>query len=117
VQEVTQLGVNLGAATLDAGKALIDTLTPGIPIFTANPAEAEEDLALSTALQQAFTPLSAAAYLVFILLYVPCVATIGAQRQEFGLRWTALSVLITLVVPWVLAVLIFQGGTLIGLGG
>jgi ferrous iron transport protein B len=117
IQEIKQLGTNFGIATLDAGKSLIETLTPGITLFAETQAGTKEDLALSRALQQAFTPLSAAAYLVFILLYVPCVATTSAQKQEFGLRWTVLSVLITLFVPWILAVFIYQGGTLIGLGG
>jgi ferrous iron transport protein B len=115
-EEVRLLGIGLGNATLDAGKALLESLTPGISLFNESSTQAEEDLALSNALQQAFTPLSAAAYLVFILLYVPCVATISAQKQEFGLRWTALSVLITLIVPWLLAVIIFQAGTLLGFG-
>jgi len=68
------------------------------------------------ALRRSFTPLSAVAFLVFVLLYVPCLATIGAQAQEFGWRWAALSVAITLVVPWTLATLVYQGGRLIGLG-
>ena len=117
LQQVSYLGSNLASATIDAGKALAETLTPGITLFSDTNADTQEDLALSKALQKAFTPLSAASYLVFILLYVPCVATVSAQKQEFGVRWTALSVMITMLVPWVLAVLIYQGGTLIGLGG
>jgi ferrous iron transport protein B len=117
LQQISQLGKNFSLATLDAGKALAEALTPGIPLFSETNADTQKDLALSKALQKAFTPLSAAAYLVFILLYVPCVATVSAQKQEFGTRWTALSVLITMLVPWLLAVLIFQVGTLIGLGG
>ena len=117
LQQVSYLGSNLASATMDAGKALAETLTPGITLFSDTNADTQEDLALSKALQKAFTPLSAASYLVFILLYVPCVATVSAQKQEFGVRWTALSVMITMLVPWVLAVLIYQGGTLIGLGG
>ena len=52
-----------------------------------------------SALHQAFTPLSAFAFLVFVLLYVPCLATVGAQIQEFGWQWTALSIVIMLVDP------------------
>ena len=73
-------------------------------------------MALSQALRQHFTPLSAYAFLVFVLLYVPCAATIGAQKQEFGWKWTALSIGITLIVPWVMATLVYQGGLLLGFG-
>jgi len=117
LQEVSLLASNFGVATLDTGKALLETLSPGVTLFRETADGTQEDLALSKALQNAFSPLSAAAYLVFILLYVPCVATVGAQKQEFGIRWTALSLMITMLVPWLLAVLIYQGGTLIGLGG
>ncbi len=43
---------------------------------------------------------------------MPCLATIGAQAQEFGWRWAMLSVVITLVVLWTLATLVYQGGRL-----
>ena len=43
---------------------------------------------LSTALQQAFTPASALSFLVFVLLYMPCVAAFAAIRRELG-SWRA----------------------------
>jgi ferrous iron transport protein B len=112
LQDLGDLGLGLGTATVDAGKSLLEAITPGISLFPADPEP--ENLALSRALQRSFTPLSAAAYLVFILLYIPCVAVIGAQRQEFGWKWAGLSVMITMVVPWVLAVAVYQGGSLLG---
>ena len=113
LQDLGELGVGLGAATLDAGKSILEVLTPGIQLF---PTDTEpENLALSQALQRSFTPLSAAAYLVFVLLYIPCIAVISAQRQEFGWKWAGLSVAITMIVPWVLAVAVYQGGLLLGL--
>ena len=107
------IAAGFGAATLEAGKRLADTLTPGVRLFPQ--AAAGDDTALMSALRRSFTPLSAFAFLVFVLLYVPCLATVGAQVQEFGWRWAALSVAIMLVVPWVLAILVYQGGLLIGL--
>lgn len=114
LEEVKALGLGFITATVDAGKSLLDAFTPGFTLFPNDPEK--ENLALSRALQKAFTPLSAAAYLVFVLLYIPCVAAIGAQKQEFGIKWAALSVAITMVVPWILAVLVYQGGLLMGLG-
>lgn len=51
------------------------------------------------------------AFLVFLLAYTPCVATLGAQRREIGLRWTATSVVLSLGVAYALAVVVFQVGS------
>ena len=109
-----EIAAGFGAATLEAGKQLLETFTPGITLFPNG--GASENTALMSALRQAFTPLSAFAFLVFVLLYVPCLATVGALVQELGWRWAALSVAITLLVPWMLATLVYQSGLLIGLG-
>jgi ferrous iron transport protein B len=50
------------------------------------------------------------AFLVFLLAYTPCVATLAAQKREIGLRWTVTGVAVQLVVAWTLAVLVFQVG-------
>ncbi len=52
------------------------------------------------------------AFMVFLLAYTPCVATLAAQKREIGLKWTAFGVGLQLVVAWVLAVLVFQVGRL-----
>lgn len=53
------------------------------------------------------------AFLVFLLAYTPCVATLAAQRREIGGRWTALGVGFQLGVAWLLAVAVFQVGRLV----
>ena len=50
------------------------------------------------------------AFLVFLLAYVPCVATLGEQRREIGTRWMLASVGISLTTAYVLAVAVFQIG-------
>ncbi|HYN29869.1 MAG TPA: ferrous iron transport protein B [Dermatophilaceae bacterium] len=52
------------------------------------------------------------AFMVFLLAYTPCVATLAAQRRELGGRWTAFGVALQLAVAWTLAVLVFQVGRL-----
>ena len=69
---------------------------------------AVEDTTLSLALRDNFSPLAALAFLVFVLLYVPCVATIGAIRQEFGGRWATAAAFYQTAVAWIAAVLLFQ---------
>lgn len=48
------------------------------------------------------------AYMVFLLAYTPCVATIAAQRREIGWKWTMLGFGLQLAVAWLLAVGTFQ---------
>lgn len=60
-----------------------------------------------------FTPLSAYATLVFILLYVPCFATIGTIKSETGsTKWALYSVVSSLVIAYGLALIIYQVGSL-----
>lgn len=56
---------------------------------------------------------AALAFLVFLLAYTPCVATLAAQKREIGLRWTAAGIAIQLTTAWLLATLVFQVGRLI----
>lgn len=56
---------------------------------------------------------AAVAFLVFVLAYTPCLATVGEQRRLFGTRWTAGAVGVQLAVAWVLAVAVFQVGRLL----
>ena len=51
------------------------------------------------------------AFLVFLLAYTPCVATLAAQRREIGLRWTAFGVGLQLALAWTVAVVVFQIGS------
>ena len=56
---------------------------------------------------------AAAAFMVFVLAYTPCLATIAEQKRMFGLRWTSGAVAVQLIVAWVLAVGVFQVGRLL----
>lgn len=53
------------------------------------------------------------AFLVFLLAYTPCMATLAAQRVEIGARWTAIGVGVQFTVAWLLATVVFQVGRLI----
>ena len=58
-------------------------------------------------------PIAALAFLVFVLAYTPCMATVAEQVRQIGGRLTAAAVLGQLVLAWILSVGIFQIGTLI----
>ncbi|QNM05625.1 ferrous iron transport protein B [Qiania dongpingensis] len=70
--------------------------------------------ALSGALgSQGFGPLNAYAFMLFCLLYTPCVAAIGTIRREtHSLKWTAGMVLFQMLLAWTAAVLVYQIGSL-----
>jgi len=71
---------------------------------------------LINAIQANWTPLSAYAFMVMSLVYMPCVATLAAIRRETDSRaWTAFAMAYPLVLGWVLAVIVYQVGRLIGL--
>ena len=77
----------------------------------------EESESLRTAIQKAMTPLIGYAFMVFVLVYTPCLATVAAIRRETGSwKWTAFAVGYALVLAWCLAFVIYQGGMLLGLG-
>lgn len=68
---------------------------------------------LSTTLSGMFTPLSAVSFLLFTLLYTPCVAAIAAIKREMGKTWQAvLIVCLQCTVAWLVAFLFYQIGGL-----
>lgn len=65
----------------------------------------------------AYTPLSAYTFLVFVLLYFPCVATLIAIKNEAGgWKWTGLSIVYTCTLAWIVCFLFYQVGSLLGIG-
>jgi ferrous iron transport protein B len=68
---------------------------------------------LSSALPHLMSPLSAYAFMVMSLLYIPCLASIGViYRETNSLKWTAFSVFYSLIVGWLSAFLIYQIGSI-----
>jgi ferrous iron transport protein B len=112
-EDVLGIARGFGGAVLDAGKALLSML-PGIDLTDG---ETEtEDTALSAALQTHFSLPAALAFVVFVLLYVPCAATLGAIRHEYGLRWAVFSTAYQLTLAWIVAFAVYQVGRLLGVG-
>ncbi|HIV83466.1 MAG TPA: ferrous iron transport protein B, partial [Candidatus Prevotella intestinigallinarum] len=59
------------------------------------------------------TPLIAFAYLTFVLLYFPCLATIAAVKSESGSwKWAAFTAVYTTALAWIVSALIYQIGRL-----
>jgi ferrous iron transport protein B len=83
---------------------------------TVAESEPEEDLddsgadtRLQRALVKSVTPAGALAYMVFILLYFPCIATFIAIKQEGGgWKWAILTAVYTIILAWVAAFITFN---------
>ena len=114
-----EIGTGFAGATADTIKSL--PLIVGINLFAE---EAEDD---STALMNAIRTdletasgghgaLAALAFMVFVLIYTPCMVAVAAEKQELGVKWAWVSIVGQLVLAWVMALAVFQGGIFLGLG-
>jgi ferrous iron transport protein B len=64
--------------------------------------------------QKVFTPLAGASYLLFILIYMPCVAVITAVSKESGSwKWALFLMVYTTILAWTLSFAVFSIGTLL----
>ena len=88
---------------LIAKESVISTLT--VLLGATSPA------ALSTM----FSPFTAYVFLVFTLLYPPCVAAIGAVRSELGARYAVAVFAFQIAVAWIVAFVVHSAGILLGL--
>jgi len=112
-EDLRELASGFGGAIAGAAENLVATF--GV---TSLAPEEEGDTPLKAAVSEAFTPLTAFAFMAFVLLYMPCVVVAIAMRQEFGgWKWFGFAFLYQTVLAWSVACIIYQGGRLLGLGG
>jgi ferrous iron transport protein B len=114
-EDVGQIVTSFVGATVDTVKSI--PLIVGIELFEEEPVDQTE---LMNALRLGFDrtseghgALAAYAFLIFVLLYTPCVVTIVAERQELGAKWMWFSIFGQLALSWFAALLVFQGGKLL----
>ena len=60
-----------------------------------------------------FTPLTAFTFMLFVLLYFPCVATIVTLRREAGRQWAWFTVFHSLILAWLVSFTVYQIGWLV----
>ncbi|MCK4749872.1 MAG: ferrous iron transport protein B [Bacteroidales bacterium] len=86
-------------------------------LYQAGADEDEKSEALKRALKRSgMTPLAGYAMMAFVLIYVPCVATVAVIRRETNSwKWTLFSITYSTCLAWLVAFIIYQGGKLIGL--
>ncbi|MBE0651550.1 MAG: ferrous iron transport protein B [Bacteroidales bacterium] len=65
--------------------------------------------------QRVYSPLIALAFLLFVLIYFPCIAVIAAIRNESGKwKWSAFMAIYTTSLAWIVSFIVYQGGKLLG---
>lgn len=75
---------------------------------------ASDDDHLPAALQHSVTPAAALSFMVFVLLYFPCIATFIAIKNETGSwKWACISAVYTLLVAWIMAFITYRIGVLL----
>lgn len=68
---------------------------------------------LSVILPKYFTPLSSISFLVFVLLYTPCISVIATMKKEYGSRMASFSVIYQLILAWVTSFIVYNLGAII----
>lgn len=68
---------------------------------------------LSTILPTMFSPLSAISFLVFVLLYTPCVAVIATLKKEYGAKFSMATSVFYFALAWIVSFIVYQVGQLI----
>lgn len=107
--------IPLGFGTWEASVALVsgfvakETVVGTLNILIPH----ASDAAMYSALETMFSPVAALAFLVFVLLYCPCVASFSAMKREFrSWKWAIGTVTFQTAVAWVCAFAVYQFGTL-----
>lgn len=99
------------AVALLTGFVAKEMVVSSLSMFYGFPLAAEAGVV--AAAMDAFTPLSAFSYLVFILLYVPCVAAVSTLAKEMNSKkWTAFSIVWQISIAYVAALAVYQLGSL-----
>ncbi len=93
-----------------SGVGAKELVVSSLGVLYADDAEADQT---TLAQRLPITPLVAYGYMVFILLYFPCVATLAAIRQEAGgWKWAAFAAAYTTVLAWIMSFAVYQIGGL-----
>ena len=104
-----------GGVALLTGFVAKEIVVSTLGVLHATGEEEDADALEKALLASGMTPLSALSMMVFVLLYMPCLATTAAIKKETGsYRWMFFSIAYSTSVAWVMAFIVYQGGKLLG---
>ena len=104
-----------GSVALLTGFVAKEIVVSTMGVLYAADGDAESDALQKALAKSGMTSLSALSMMIFVLLYVPCLATVGAITRETGsVKWTFLNLAYTTGVAWGMAFIVYQGGRILG---
>lgn len=110
VKEAFHAFVVLGQNLVHLGESIIDPL--GFGMVSGDEQEVSEAVEAESetfaGLRRNFSPAAAYAYMLFVLIYFPCVAALGAAFREAGKFYGSLLALYLTVMAWIVSVLFYQ---------
>ena len=101
--------------TASAGTVSSQTADATAPVTAGAETETVSgDTMLQNALARTTTPAAALAFMVFVLLYFPCIATFVAIKNESGgWKWAVISAVYTIVLAWIVAFIVYRTALLL----
>ena len=101
--------------TASAGTVSSQTTDATAPVTAGSETETVSgDTMLQNALARTTTPAAALAFMVFVLLYFPCIATFVAIKNESGgWKWAVISAVYTIVLAWIVAFIVYRTALLL----
>ena len=101
--------------TASAGTVSSQTTDATAPVKAGSETEnVSGDTMLQNALARTTTPAAALAFMVFVLLYFPCIATFVAIKNESGgWKWAVISAVYTIVLAWIVAFIVYRTALLL----
>lgn len=114
---IAPLLVPIGFGTWEAGASLLTGFFAKEVVVSAMNIiyNAPDEAAFNGILQSVFTPLQAYSFMAFVLMYIPCLATVGTIRKEtMSAKWTWFSIIYSLIISYGICLVIYQGGKLLG---
>ena len=112
-EDLSEIGSSFIGSVIEAGSNIFSTF--GMATITTEDDGGQDTL--KSVIETKFTPLAAFSFMVFVLLYMPCIITGVAYKQEFGTwKWYGVSIINGFVVAWVFSLIIYQLGIIMSIG-
>ena len=108
----------LGFGNWQAASSLIfGILAKEVVVGTLGVVYALGEGGLRAALTSNFTPLAAYSFMVMVLIYTPCIATLGTIKSETNSwKWPIISAAYLFALAWFVSFIVYQGGMFLGIG-
>ena len=104
-----------GGVALLSGFVAKEVVVSTMGVLYAVDAGGKSDALRKALRSSGMTPLSALSMMVFVLLYLPCLATVTTIRRETGsIKWMVFSILYSTSIAWLMAFGVYQAGRLLG---